>query len=731
MNVLKSISSSVILFTLTCCSSSPPAAAPVTESTKHAKPHIGELSPPLTAIRPVVDTYFGVDVTDRYRWMEDPKSTEYAAWLSNQEAYARGMLAHVPGRSVLRDDLLAAMKSTDEIVDVRETDLGVFLARKAAGAPSATLYFRPRSSSDEKPIFEPSNAPSVGTSLDSFVPSPDGAFVIILTSSGGTEERTLHVIRTSDAKELPDRVEHLREMEVAWLPNARGFTYTRYPHGADKADPFSRYRNAEVALHLLGRSTDDDRTVFGGASLAGAPEDYPEIVITQGSDIALGLVHHGVARELSIYVKSVSQLSTTGNWRKIAAPEAQITQVAVHRNGLYVLSFRNADRGRILRTRANAPDIAGAATIVPESDDVLEEVRPAGDGIFSLVLRRGVHRLLHIRSDGTRTEAALPAELSVETFWSRPPATSTVMRVESYTESPIWMKWDAERDSAPVALPFNPPSRTFAGVRVERTTATSKDGTRIPITLLLPKGSARDGKQYVWLLGYGAGGYTLSPKFYPFRDAWLKRGGIWALAHVRGGGENGAEWHRAAMKGNKERSIDDFIACAEKILADGYTTSRHLVANGVSAGAMVAGGAMTRRPELFGAVVLTSGATNVLRIDTLPSGAENAKEYGSTTTKDGFEGLLKIDTVQRVRDGVSYPPVLLQVGANDPRLPTWQSGKLTARLQAASSSGRPVLLTVVANQGHQSTTADQYVQRYTDAYAFVFWQLGHPDFQPR
>ncbi|WP_394840311.1 prolyl oligopeptidase family serine peptidase [Pendulispora rubella] len=702
----------------------------MTDSTKLAKPLVGE-SPPITAVRPVVDTYFGVDVTDRYRWMEDPKSTEYAAWLSSQDGYARGLLSHVPGRSALRDDLLAATKSSDAIVDVRETETGTFLARKAGGAPSAALYFRPRNSSDEKLIFDPSSAPSAHTSLDSFVPSPGGAFVIVMTSSGGTEERTLRVIRTSDAKDLPDRIEHLRMMDVAWLPNARGFTYTRYPHGADKADPFSRYHNAEVALHLLGKIPEQDRTVFGGASLGGAPEDDPEVAFTEGSDTAIGIVHHGVARELSLYVKPASQLATTSNWRKIVSPEEQITQAAVHGNELYVLSFRNANRGRILRTRANAPDIAGATPIVPESEDVLEEVRPASDGIFALILRRGVHRLLHIASDGTRTEAALPAELSVETFSSRPTATSTMMRVEAYTQSPTWMKWDAERDTAPTTLPFNPPPKAFANVRVERTTATSKDGTQVPITLLVPKGSERDGKQYVWLLGYGAGGYTLSPEFYPVRDAWLKRGGIWALAHVRGGGENGAEWHRAAMKGNKERSIDDFIACAEKLIADGYTTSSHLVANGVSAGAMVAGGAMTRRPELFRTVVLISGATNVLRIDTLPSGAENAKEFGSTTTKDGFEGLLKIDTVQRVRDGVSYPAVLLQVGANDPRLPTWQSGKLAARLQAASSSGHPVLLTVVANQGHQSTTADQLVDRYTDAYAFVFWQLGHPDFQPR
>jgi len=268
-------------------------------------------------------------------------------------------------------------------------------------------------------------------------------------------------------------------------------------------------------------------------------------------------------------------------------------------------------------------------------------------------------------------------------------------------------------------------------VRVERTLATSADGTAVPLTLLLPPGAARDGKQYVWLLGYGAGGYSLSPKFYSFRDAWLKRGGIWAIAHVRGGGELGAAWHRAGMKGNKEHSIDDYIACGEKLIKDNYTSSQRMVANGRSAGGIVVGGVMTRRPDLFRAIVVTAGGTNMLRLETGAVGPENAREFGDTSTQDGFQGLLKMDTVQRVRDGLRYPAILLQTGANDPKVPSWHSGKLAARVQAASTSGQPVLLSVAANQGHNNDTADQVVQSWADAFAFALWQLGDPEFQPR
>ncbi|WP_394827131.1 prolyl oligopeptidase family serine peptidase [Pendulispora albinea] len=720
----------VVLVPVWACRSK---SAPIMSSASSShKPPAHEPSPPVAPVRPVLDTYFGVGVTDRYRWMENDPSPEYGTWLAEQNQHARRALDRIVGRSKVAGDIRAITRDVDTIVDIQDTETSTVLSRKPAGAISAKLYVRDAHERDgrgreagERLVFDPPG----GATLDGFTASPDGRFVIVLTSSRGTEERTAHVLRTEGAQPLPDRVERLRDPSIAWLPGARSFVYTRYPE-AGKPDRLARYKNAEVCVHAIGTDAAADKVVFGGVALGGAPDDYPVVALTEGSPTALGIVYHGVLREISLYVKPLSELESPSKWQKLAGPADAITEVAARENELYLLSFHGADRGRVLRLREGAVSLASATTLVPEGEDVLEQIRPARDGIFTLALRRGVHRLAHVSATGERHEAPLPAEASVESFRSRGAETTAVLRTESYVTSPVWMRWEG-RDSAPVPVSFNPRPMAFAGVRVERTVATSSDGTAIPLTLLVPQGAARDGKSYVWLLGYGAGGYSLSPKFYPYRDAWLKRGGVWAIAHIRGGGELGAAWHRAGMKGNKERSIDDFLACAEKLVKDGYTTPQRMVANGRSAGAIVAGGAMTRRPDLFRAVVLTAAGANMLRLDTSPVGAENAREFGSTSTQEGFEALLKMDTVQRVRDGQPYPALLLQTGANDPKLPSWHSGKLAARVQAASTSGRPVLLSVAANQGHHDDTAEQVAQSYADAFSFAFSQLGHPDFPSR
>ncbi len=711
---------------LCACGSTTHVTTPMPSSTSTSSAHREHL-PPVAAVRPVVDTYFGTQVVDRYRWMETDQTGEYSGWLAGQNQYTRLALDRIPSRSKILEDVRAMTRDADTIVNVQEADAGMFVLRKPAGAVSANLYFRSRDATNERLVFQPSGEHS---SLDAYFPSPDGSLVAVLTSSGGTEQRTLHVVRAADGSLLGDEIPRLREASLVWLPGSRRFVYTRYPE-AGKADPLARYSNAEACIHTLGAPVADDKVVFGGTSFGpGAPDDYPAVIVSSASPVALGLIFHGALRELSVYEKPLAELESDRKWRKVAGPEDEITDAFVRGNELYVLSFHGADRGRVLRLRADARDLRDATQVVPESDDVLEQIRPARDGFFVLSLRRGIHRLVHIGVGGERREAPIPAENSIETFESRSSSLSAMMEVQSYVTSPVWMRWDG-RDAPATPLPFNPPEMSFAGVHVERTFATSADGTQVPLTLLMPKGATRDGNQYVWLLGYGAGGYTQSPRFFPYRDAWLKRGGIWAIAHIRGGGENGAAWHRAAMGANKERSTDDYIACADQLIRDGYTTPQRLVANGRSAGAIVVGGAMTRRPELFRAAVMTSAATNMLRLYTLPVGAENAREFGSPSTKEGFEGIFKMDVVQRVRDGAAYPAVLLQTGANDPKLPSWVSGKLAARMQAASTSGRPVLMSVAANTGHSRDTAEHLAQMWADAFAFAYWQLGAPDSQPR
>ena len=232
-------------------------------------------------------------------------------------------------------------------------------------------------------------------------------------------------------------------------------------------------------------------------------------------------------------------------------------------------------------------------------------------------------------------------------------------------------------------------------------------------------------------MGYGSYGITLDPNFSPTLLGWLERGGVFAVAHVRGGGEYGEDWHKAGQKLTKQNTIGDFLACADYLIEQGYTQRAKLAGQGGSAGGITIGGAITQRPEGFGAALINVGDTDTLRSETMPSGPANIPEFGTVKTPEGFKALFAMDAYQHVKNGTRYPAVLLTTGANDPRVEPWQAAKMTARLQAASASGKPVLLRVDYDAGHGlGSTKSQRVAELADTYSFLLWQLGAPEFQP-
>jgi len=265
----------------------------------------------------------------------------------------------------------------------------------------------------------------------------------------------------------------------------------------------------------------------------------------------------------------------------------------------------------------------------------------------------------------------------------------------------------------------------FSEVDAVEVKVKAADGTAIPLSIVFKRGLVRDGTAPTLLMGYGAYGFTEDPTFNATNLAWLERGGILAMAHVRGGGEYGEDWHRAGMKLTKANTIGDFIACAEYLIAQGYTSPSRLAGAGWSAGGITVGGALTRRPDLFAASIDGVGVSDNLRAETMIGGRENAEEFGSVKTKEGFDGLFAMSAYHHVVDGTAYPAVMLTTGVNDARVAPWQSAKMTARLQAATSSQRPILLRVDYDSGHGAgTTRAQRNAERADQHAFLLWQMG-------
>ena len=276
------------------------------------------------------------------------------------------------------------------------------------------------------------------------------------------------------------------------------------------------------------------------------------------------------------------------------------------------------------------------------------------------------------------------------------------------------------------------PRADFSGIDEVRLYAPSADGTKIPVTLIYRKTTMLTADNPTLLIGQGAYGVPQVSVFDATRLAWLERGGIIAFAHIRGGGEYGEAWHRGGRMATKENTILDFIACAEFLEKFGFTSPRRLAIQGTGAGGIPAAGAMVRRPELFAAVVPRVAMLDMLRFERTPGGPAGVPEFGTTATREGFEALLKMSAYQQVKDGVAYPAVLLTAGMNDPFVEPWQAGKMAARLQAASTSGKPTLLRVEWQGGHgRLATRTQRVEELADIYAFLLWQFGNEDFAPR
>ena len=332
---------------------------------------------------------------------------------------------------------------------------------------------------------------------------------------------------------------------------------------------------------------------------------------------------------------------------------------------------------------------------------------------------------------GAASEIRLPFEGAIQEMFVNPAEPGVFLRVASWTKSSLILHYDPKTKAMTDTkiIPVSPVD--FSAITSEEVKAKAADGTLVPLSIIHKRGLKMDGTHPTLLHGYGSYGITLDPAFDPTSLAWLERGGVVAVGHVRGGGEYGEDWHNGGRKSTKKNTITDFLACAQYLIEHKYTSAAHLAGEGTSAGGITIGGAITEAPELFAAALDNVGDSDTLRSELMVSGPANIPEFGTVQKEDEFKGLLAVSAYYRVKDKTAYPAVLLTTGINDPRVDPWQMGKMTARLQAATSSGKPVLLRVDYDAGHGGigATRSQHTALLTDQYSFLLWQLGDPEFQ--
>lgn len=704
---------------------------------------------PVAPVRPVTDDYYGTKIVDNYRYMENLKDPEVQAWMKAQNAYTRAVLAEIPGRERLLEQIRKFDQTVPQVAATRLPG-DLYVIKKLLPSENVSkLYLRHGLTGNDKLILDPEKivlAPAdrgKGKNVITFaVPSLDMKYLAVTVVPGGSEGNTeLHVIETATGREtgdvIPDTELWSGQEPVgglpAWLPGNRSFVY-----GRDKDVPGVVPAPYRVYLHVLGTNPQNDPAVFGyGAvpSITLGPGYRANIVVQPNSTYALGMRANGIATNSAFYIEPVADLGKTNSvWRKIADLSDDVKEIAVHGDDVYVLTHKDAPRYKLLRTNAQRPDLALAETVVAPGEAVIEGIHPAEDAIYVRLLDGGIGCLLRVAygSHPRVEQVALPFEGTI-TVQSDPRIPGVLVTMESWTTARKIYAYDprtkrvTDTGLRPVGPYDSPGNIESVEVKVR-----SYDGTIVPLSIVYPKSIKLDGSNPTLLSGYGAYGISRRAAFLPPLLAWYDQGGVYAVCHVRGGGEYGEAWHLAGKGATKPNTWRDFIACAQYLIEHKYTTPARLAGTGTSAGGILIGRAITSRPELFAAAIDQVGLSDTLRFETTGSGVVNMPEFGSVKTEAGFKSLYAMSPYAHIKNGTPYPAVLLMTGANDPRVDPWQMDKMTARLQAATTSGKPVLLRVSYHGGHglMGGTEAQFQETNADQLSFLLWQLGDPGFQP-
>lgn len=676
-----------------------------------------------TTRQPVTTKYHGVAVTDDYRWLEEASSEETKMWTKAQHERTMGYLSALPSYRAIRrraQEVIGAQATTH--ADLRFGG-GTYFALKhqpPKQQPFLVAVADVDDAASERVVVDPNALdPNGSTTIDWYVPSPDGRLVAVSLSEHGTENGTLHLFDTSSGEVVDARIPRITVMggSLAWRGDSRAFWYTRYPAPGERDDedlPFYQ----EVWFHEIG-GTDDRRDLAGVFADDRIVENF--LSSSPGGRWVVDLAQRGDGGEWEVFVRA----QDAGDWWMLAAIPDRIVGAAMGRDEIFLLSRKDAPNGQILRLPLSPPTtVQDASIVVPESSLAIEGLAVTDSRLWVLDMDGGVSGLRSFDLDGTpRPGIDLPSVCAIDSI-VRLADDEVGYPVETFvTPREWWVVRDGEGVPRRTALIATTPL-DFSDIEVRRVFATSDDGTQVPMTLIARTGTLESGPAPTLLVGYGGYGISIKPWFFPSNLLWLERGFVLAVANIRGGGEYGDAWHQAGRLLTKQNCFDDFAACARHLVDAGITTVDRLAIRGGSNGGLLMGAVLTQHPDVARAVVAEVPVLDMLRVELHPNGAYNVAEFGTVEDPEQFAAMYAYSPYDHVVDGTAFPAVLLTAGEFDPRVDAYHAKKMTARLQAATSSDGPILLRVESGGHGVGQSLDQKIAIETDVLAFVTNRLG-------
>jgi len=671
---------------------------------------------PTTHAGDVTDTLHGQTVADPYRWLENEQAPEVQAWMTEQDRYARAQLAKAPHR----DELAARLKQLfyfDAISAPLHRNGRYFYTRKHADKEKTIVYWKQGHTGAEKVLFDPNQWSADGsTGLGNWSPSWDGKYVAYAVKEHNSDETVTRVFDVTVGKDLPDTIEGTKYAQASWTPDNHGFYYTWVPPVGAQVTVADRPGFAELRFHQLGSPVASDPIVHPAT---GNAETFLAGHISRDGHWLLAMIQHGW-NSSDIYFKDLRKKAAA--WTTLVAGVDANFEVEVWRDQFYVTTNDGAPRNRVFKVDPNHHERAAWKEIVAESDATLERTAIVGEHLVLTYLRNAASELaVHDLAGKLVRKAVLPALGTTGGISGNPDEDTGYIDYTSFTEPHVIyqtsIKTGKTSEWARITLPLD-----TSQLATEQVFFPSKDGTKISMFILHKKGAERNGSNPTILTGYGGFNVSLTPGFAGSRAAWLERGGVYAIPNLRGGGEYGEDWHRAGMLLHKQNVFDDFIAAAEYLIAERWTSRDHLAISGGSNGGLLVGAALTQRPDLFKVVICSVPLLDMLRYHLFGSGRTWVPEYGSAEDPAQFKALYQYSPYRiAVEAGRrAYPAVLMDSADHDDRVDPMHARKLAAMLQAAQTADAPILLRIERNAGHGGADlVKQQVERTADQLGFL------------
>ncbi|MBQ4818851.1 prolyl oligopeptidase family serine peptidase [Aquimarina sp. MMG016] len=699
--------------------------------------------PPQAISIKTIDTYHGQKIEDPYRNLENLEDSTVINWLKQQGTYAFNTLNSIPGKKSLIDKQLSYDTNTEfSIRFVRVVDNGSYFYTKSIGTKSiAKLYYRQNLESDEILLYDPTSySDNDEYHINYLQPDWNGKKVAVSLSKKGEEASEILIIEVETKKVLPDVIKNSNPSfgGVQWLSDNSGFIYLHIPD----VDPTDKdyWLNTKSVLHIVGSDSKVLTDVFSKLSypeLDINPEDFPIVYNYNKNDGYLFSIVGGVNSFYDkYYIKESSVLSKNAKWKLLHKESDKVKKILIEGNDFIFLSAKNASNFQICRTSIESPNFDNPEIIVPEKKDkIITNFVLAEKGIYFTTKKNGVEAKLHSLIGIEEKEIKLPKPIG-DIHITATGINNDLIRISTigYLTPTTNYLFDINTNQfqTETLLPVNQ-YPDFEDIAVEEIEIPSHDGVMVPVSVIYQKGIKKNGSNPTLFFGYGSYGGGGSVRFNSSFLTWVVEGGILVFAHVRGGGQKGVAWHKAGQKTTKPNTWKDMIATTEYMIKEGFTSPEKSAIWGSSAGGILAGRAMTERPELYKAVILTSPAMNMLRSEIQPNGQNSIKEFGTVEIKEEFEALLEMDSYHHIKEGVEYPATLVTGGMKDGRVVIWDPAKFVARLQASNAADTPVLFGVKFEDGHaamNSTKMDRY-EMYVNAFSFALWQMGYPEYQPK